>query len=73
LLAALEIFAAYKDHHNAAIVLRSLARLRQESGDDGIVAATAQLLGGSEEDVRALFQTLLEGGETAAEAGAGGE
>ncbi len=67
LLHALEIFVAYDDTHNGGIVLRSLARLWQSSGDKDLPAAIAKILGAPLKETKALLREML--GDKPGEAG----
>jgi uncharacterized protein HemY len=49
-LRAMETFVTYNDVHNAGVVLRSLARLWQASGDADLPAAIAPLVGSRPEE-----------------------
>jgi hypothetical protein len=59
-LRALEAFVAYEDSYSAGIVLRSLARLWQASGDANLPAAVASILGGPPEERETLLRSMLE-------------
>jgi len=56
-LQALETYVAYEDSHYVGIVLLSLARLWQASGDAGLPAAIAPILGSTPEEAEALLRT----------------
>ena len=59
ILQALEKFVEYKDDYSRDIVLRSLARLWQASGDKDLPAAVAPILGASVEETEALLREML--------------
>ncbi len=52
---ALRIFAEFGDQHYIGVTLRNLAHLHRASGDASVLAATAQVLGVTVEQVAALF------------------
>jgi tetratricopeptide (TPR) repeat protein len=56
---ALVIFLEYKDQYNLQVVLRSLARLWHESGDDALASRVAVIMDISVEDVEARFSSVL--------------
>jgi hypothetical protein len=56
LLKDLEITAEYKDEHGLGITLRSLARLWRASGDAGLPAAVAAVLGIAPEEAEELLR-----------------
>lgn len=58
-LRALPILVEFNDDHNASIVLRSLARLWQASGDTSLPAAIAPILKILAEEAEKLLQDLL--------------
>ena len=55
-LSALRTYHEYQDGHNAGIALRSLARLWEESGNAGLPAAVAAVLGVSAQEAEALLR-----------------
>jgi tetratricopeptide (TPR) repeat protein len=63
-LIALETFVAYNDTYSGTVVLRSLVRLWQVSGDGGLPASIATVLGVSPGEVETALRELLgnEGG-----------
>ena len=58
-LQALETFVEYEDNYSSGIVLSSLARLWQASGDKDLPAAVAPILGVSVEETEALLREML--------------
>jgi tetratricopeptide (TPR) repeat protein len=59
LLKDLAISVEFEDHHGTAITLRSLARLWQASGDDGLPAAVGEVLGLEPDKAAALLRGAL--------------
>jgi tetratricopeptide (TPR) repeat protein len=59
-LTALTTFVDYNDTHSSGVVLRSIARLWQASGDAGLPADVAPILGGTVEETEALLREGLE-------------
>jgi tetratricopeptide (TPR) repeat protein len=59
----LEISAELGDEHDLGITLRSLARLWQASGDQGLPEAMASILQASPTEVQALLRGMLAGDE----------
>ena len=57
---ALEIFREFKDTHSLGICLGNIARLWQASGDDELVARTAEKLQWKPEDVRKGFEETIQ-------------
>ena len=51
---------AYKDDYSSGVVLRSLARLWQASGDEGIPGAVAGVLNAKQGEVIELFNEMLK-------------
>ena len=54
------LIEAYEDSYSAGIVLRSLARLWQASGDANLPAAVASVMGGPPEEGETLLRSMLE-------------
>ena len=69
-LKALTLFAEFEDGHSMAIVLRSLARLRQASGDESLTGKIADVLGVSAEEAAKLLDAVA-GKEDAEDTGEG--
>jgi hypothetical protein len=67
-LLALKTFAAYDDTYRAGVVLRSLARLWQTSGDTSLPTTIASALDMPADEVETLLRQALgneaEGGQT---------
>jgi tetratricopeptide (TPR) repeat protein len=59
-LRALKTYVDYNDTHNGSIVLRSLARLWQSSGDKDLPAAIAKILDATLEETKALLHEMLD-------------
>ena len=59
-LRALETYVDYNDTHDRRIVLYSLARLWQSTGDNDLPAAIAVILDATLEDTKALLNDLLD-------------
>jgi len=59
-LRALETYVAYEEQHYTLIVLSSLARLWQASGEADVPTAIAAILHTTAEDVTTLLRTLLD-------------
>jgi tetratricopeptide (TPR) repeat protein len=68
-LKALTLLAEFQDGHNGGIALGSLARLRQESGEDSLTGRVADVLGVSAEKAAELLDQAAgkEDAENAAE------
>ncbi len=60
-LRALETFVTYEDNYSGGIVLRSLARLWQSSGDKDLPVAIAKILGATLKETKALLNEMLGG------------
>ena len=58
-LKALPLFTEFQDAHNGAVVMRSLARLAKDSGDQALLARVADALGARPDEVKALFTETL--------------
>ena len=59
-LHALEIFVATEDNYSLSIVLRSLARLWQASGDETLPTIIAPLLNSTSTEVEEVLRNMLE-------------
>ena len=59
-LRALETYVAYQDSENGSIVVRSLARLGQTSGDTGLPTVLAPVLGMTPPEAEALLRSLRD-------------
>ena len=59
-LKALDTFAEFQDQHSLVIVLRSLARLWRESGDESLPAVVASRLGVATDEMESLWRKMLE-------------
>lgn len=57
-LKALETFVTYEDAYNTGIVLRGLARIRQSTGDTGLLTKIASILGVTVEQVDEMLGKL---------------
>ena len=58
-LIALETYMSFQDTHNLAIVVHSLARLQQASGDTTLPVAVAEILGSSPEEAEKLLRDMF--------------
>ncbi len=58
-LRALETFVAYEDSHSVSVTLGNLARLWRSSGDAGLPAAVAGVLGCSEAEAEELLRAAV--------------
>ena len=59
-LQALEVYVSYQDTYNGSIVLSSLARLWQSSGDASLPAAIASIVGTTPAEAEELLHSNLE-------------
>jgi len=59
-LRALKTYVDYNDTHNGSIVLRSLARLWQSSGDKDLPVTIAKILDTTLEETKALLHEVLD-------------
>ncbi|AFY43247.1 tetratricopeptide repeat protein [Nostoc sp. PCC 7107] len=58
-LQALQIFVEFNDEHGLGISLRNLARFYQVTQDESLLAAVSEILGMSVEELRQLFDEIL--------------
>ena len=61
-LQALETFVEYEDTDSGGVVLGSIARLWQASGDAQLIDAVVPIIGWTHQEVEEWFQPYLEGG-----------